>query len=103
MRATDRRSDAGQAVVLVLVVAVLVVLCAMAMGRFAARVVAIEQAQVAADAAALAGVAGGESAAADLAARNGGVLKRFSVVGDDVVVTVEVAGARATARADRAP
>ena len=103
MRASDRRNDAGQAVVLVLVVVVMVVVCAVAMGRFATRVVTVEQAQVAADAAALAGVDGGAAAAARLAERNGGRLRWFRASGDDVVVEVEVDGERAVARAGRAP
>jgi hypothetical protein len=93
----------GQAVVLVLAVAVVIVLCMVAMGRFGTRVVRIEQAQVAADAAALAGVDGGREAAASLAAANGATLVSFAVLGDDVVVTVAVAAVRATARASRAP
>ena len=103
MRASARRGEAGQAVVLVLVVVVFAVFGAVAVGRFAARVHTVEQAQVAADAAALAGVIGGESSAAALARRNGGVLRSFRVVGDDVLVTVEVDGALGTARASRAP
>ncbi|MEN9645265.1 MAG: hypothetical protein RL238_1934 [Actinomycetota bacterium] len=103
MRASDRRGDAGQAVVLVLVVAVMVVLCGVAMGRFAVRVVAVEQAQVAADAAALAAVDGGGPAAAAMAERNGGQLAAYRTRGDAVEVTVVVDGARATARATRAP
>ena len=103
MRADARRDDAGQAVVLVLVVVVFTVLSAVAIGRFAGRVHTVEQAQVAADAAALAGVIGGEPAAASLARRNGGVLRSFRVVGDSVVVTVVVDGVSARARANRAP
>lgn len=103
MRACARRDEAGQAVVLVLVVVVFTVLSAVAVGRFAARVRTVEQAQVAADAAALAGVIGGESAAVSLARRNGGVVRSFLVVGDDVLVTVVVDGVSAVARANRAP
>jgi hypothetical protein len=95
--------DHGQAVMLVLAVAALLAVMAMATARFAARIVAIEQAQVAADAAALAGVARGQGAAEALAARNDGMLVSFRQVGDDVIVTVEVRGASATARASRAP
>ena len=103
MRACARQNDVGQAVVLVLAVAVLIVVCMVAVGRFGTRVVGIEQAQVAADAAALAGVDGGREAAAALAAANDGALVAFQVVGDDVLVTVVVGGVRATARASRAP
>ena len=103
MHACVRRNDAGQAVVLVLAVAVVVVLCMVAVGRFGSRVVRIEQAQVAADAAALAGVDGDRAAASAIAAANGGTLVAFRVIGDDVLVTVVVEGVRASARASRAP
>lgn len=103
MRAGARRDETGQAVVLVLVVVVFAVVAAVAVGRFAARVRTVEQAQVAADAAALAGVIGGESAAVALARRNGGALRSFRIVGEDVLVTVVVDGVSAVARAGRAP
>jgi hypothetical protein len=103
MHACARRNDAGQAVVLVLAVAVVIVVCMVAVGRFGNRVVRIEQAQVAADTAALAGVDGGRAAAATFAAANGGTLVAFRELGDDVLVTVVVDGVRATARASRAP
>jgi secretion/DNA translocation related TadE-like protein len=106
MRAS-RRSDGGQAVMLLVAVMALVAASMMAMAHFGARVVAREQAQVAADAAALAGVTaldtGARAAASALAARNGGVLVSFRQLGDDVVVVVEVGGEQATARASRAP
>ncbi len=98
-----RAHDRGQAVVLLLVVVVLVVLSMVAVARFGARVVGIEQAQIAADAAALAGVDGGRAAAARLASANDGVLLAFARVGDDVLVTVDVRGVKAVARASRAP
>ena len=103
MRVGARRDETGQAVVLVLVVVVFAVLAAVAVGRFAGRVRTVEQAQVAADAAALAGVVGGEAAAVALARRNGGVVQSFRVVGGDVLVTVVVDGVSAVARASRAP
>jgi hypothetical protein len=84
-------------------VAVLVVLCMVAVGRFGTRLVGIEQAQVAADAAALAGLDGGPGAASALARANGGTVVAFRQLGDDVLVTVVVHGVRATARASRAP
>ena len=96
-------ADRGQAVVLLLAVVVLIVLSMVAVGRFGARVVGIEQAQIAADAAALAGVDGGRAAAARLADANGAALVSFTAIGDDVLVTVVVDGVRATARASRAP
>jgi Flp pilus assembly protein TadG len=62
-----------------------------------------QRAQTAADAAALAGVSGGRSAAAQLATRNHGTLVQFHVDGLDVVVVVVVGSARATARAGDGP
>lgn len=103
MRATNPSPDRGQAVMLVLALVAVMATAMVAAGRFGAHTVRIEQAQVAADAAALAGVVGGRPAAADLARRNGGVLVAFSSSGDDVIVSVAVGEATATARATRAP
>ena len=100
-----RRSDenSGQATVLLLAVVALVVVLMAATAQFAGRVVTREQAQIAADAAALAGTVGGRPAAAKLAGANGGVLLSFGFVGDVVRVVVQVDDAIATARATRAP
>lgn len=103
MRAHATDDDRGQAVVLVLAVVVIIIVMTVAMAAFAGHVHDIEQAQVAADAAALAAVDGGEAAARRLAAANQGVVVEFRAVGDDVLVTVEVDGRRASARARRAP
>lgn len=65
------------------------------------RVVTRTRAQSAADAAALAGVADGESTAANVAERNGATLISFVGVENDVVVVVAIDGVRATARAER--
>lgn len=62
-----------------------------------------QQAQSAADAAALAGVNGGRSASAALASANDAALVSWSRDGDEVTVTVVVADHRATARATDAP
>jgi hypothetical protein len=62
-----------------------------------------QQAQNAADAAALAGVAGGRAAADRLASANGATVVEWRREGDDVVVTVVVDGRRAAARATNAP
>jgi len=62
-----------------------------------------QQARSAADAAALAGVAGGRAAAASIAADNGAELVGFSVDGRRVTVTVSVGGRTATARATDEP
>lgn len=62
-----------------------------------------QRAQTAADAAALAGVIGGRAGAARLAAANEATLVAWRVVGDDVIVTVEVGSHRASARATDGP
>ena len=98
-----RRRDQGQATVLLLAVVALVVVAMVATAHFGARLVDRAQAQVADDAAALAGVSGGRSAATQLASANDGVLLSFAAVGDDVQVVVRVGDASAAARATRAP
>lgn len=62
-----------------------------------------QRAVAAADAAALAGVIDGRSAAATVAAANGGTLVGWSETGHDVTVVVTVGSERATARATDAP
>ena len=84
-------------------VVVLAAVVALALARLGVAISMRQHAQVAADAAALAGVDGGTAAASRLAARNGGSLVSFRVDGVDVEVVVLVAGHRATARATRAP
>ena len=101
MRATGR--DRGQSVVLLLAVVVMAALSVIAVGNFAGRVVNRGRAQTAADAAALAATIGGRSAADRLATSNGGRLLSFDESGDAVVVVVEVAGERASARATDGP
>ena len=98
-----RGHDRGQAIVLLLAVVVIAVVCAVAMGHFSARLVDKQQAQLAADAAALAGVMGGRDAAERLAIANDGVLTDFVVSGSEVIVEVQVGGESARARATRAP
>lgn len=93
----------GQAVVLLLAAVVLTALSAVAVGMFAVRVLDRGSAQTAADAAALAATSGGRSAAERLASANGGTLISYHEDGDTVVVIVEVAGERATARATDGP
>lgn len=97
------RPDRGQATVLLLAIVALVVVAMVATARFGARVVAKEQAQVAADAAALAGVTGGQPAARRVAAANGGLLVAFLGDGVTVSVSVRVGTDVATAKATRAP
>ncbi len=67
----------------------------------AGRIVDRTQAQSAADAAALAGLADGEAGARLLAAENGARLLSFSTSGNEVEVVVELAGVRAIADAER--
>lgn len=98
-----RDHDRGQAIVLLLAVIVVAVVCAVAMGHFTARLVDKQQAQLAADAAALAGVVGGREAAERLAVANNGVLTEFVVNGSEVIVEVQVGDESARARATRAP
>lgn len=62
-----------------------------------------QHAQAAADAAALAGVEGGRSAAVSIAAANGAVLVSWRTRGDEVTVVVQIDGQRASARATDAP
>ena len=62
-----------------------------------------QQAQSAADAAALAGVTGGRTAAASIAAANDGTLVSWSREGPDVTVEVRVGDQVVMARATNAP
>lgn len=93
------RSNRGQVLpflaVVVFVAGGLVVMVA----RVGAKAVASAQARTAADAAALAGAAGGEPEARAMARANGGRLVRFERLGLDVRVRVEVAGRASSARA----
>jgi hypothetical protein len=98
-----RRADRGQATLLLLAVVALVAVTMMATAGFANRLLTREQAQVAADAAALAGCTGGRGAAARLASDNGGELVSFVTVDEVVQVVVRFGGVSATARATRAP
>lgn len=82
---------------------VLAALVAVGAARLGAAVIAEHRAQVAADAAALAGVRGGQVAAAELAIANGARLLSFARVGADVVVVVARGEASATARASDGP
>jgi hypothetical protein len=96
-------TERGQATLLVIAVATIVVVLIVAVARLGALVTVVEQAQVAADAAALAAVDGGPAAASRLARANGATVVAFRQEGDEVVVTVDLDGRRATARAARAP
>ena len=98
-----QRRDRGQAIVLLLAFVVVTVVLMIAVGHFSARLVDQQQAQLAADAAALAGVVGGRDAAERLAAANDGVLTDFVVDGHEVMVEVRVGNEWSQARATRAP
>ena len=99
----DAGTDRGQSVVLLLPIVAIAAVLAMGAARFGTTATGRAQAQAAADAAALAAVEGGASAASRLARANGGTLTRFAVAGGDVVVTVTVGGVSATARATNGP
>ena len=95
--------DRGQAVVLLLVVVVMAALAVVGTGQFSVRVIDRGRAQTAADAAALAGVAGGRIAAGRLAVDNGARLVSFAEADGAITVVVDVGGQRATARATDGP
>lgn len=97
---TDRtRRQRGQVSPLALVAVAFAAVLALGLVRVgvAARDRALVEA--AADAAALAGAAGGERSAAAVAGANGATLVSYAVVGDLVRVTVEARGGAATASA----
>ena len=93
---TEQRSDVGQAVLLMVAVVACCGLLAVAVGTLGVALRERQQARTAADAAALAGVEGGEQRAAALAAANGGVLTDFERVaaGSGWTVTVSVSPER---------
>ena len=78
---------------------VLGAMLAIGVGRVGAVVVQRQRDQIAADAAALAGVRGGRATAAAVATANGAALQSFDVRGDEVLVTVTVGAVDASARA----
>jgi hypothetical protein len=93
-------NDRGQAaVLLVAMVAALVVVSTSALAEMGTRSLERTRAQSAADAAALASLDGGPAAAADLAAKYGGVVLGWTSSGSTVTVTVRIGEASATSRA----
>lgn len=100
---TRRSDDRGQAVPLALVAVVIAVVATLAIATLGQSVVDAGRARTAADAAALAGVEGGATASARLAAEHGATLVSWSSSGPPdavtVTVTVRVGRARATAAA----
>lgn len=101
--APRRQHEGGQATTLLLACVVLITLAAVGVGELGARIVARQHARAAADAAALAGTTSGWSGAQRLASANGARLVSFAEHDDEVTVTVEVGGERATARATDGP
>lgn len=98
-----RQRDSGQAVLLMLPVMAVAALLALGVAEVGHVVVLRARAQTAADAAALAAVTGGRPAAGRLARANDASLVGFLRDGTDVVVTVDLDGVRARARATNAP
>lgn len=96
-----RRNERGAALPLLSLVLVCMLVTTGIVIGVSVRAVDRAQAQSAADAAALAGVAEGREGAVRLATANGGVLTEFDVGDNEVRVVVEVDGRRAEARAER--
>ena len=94
-----RCGQGGQVVPLMAVAVVLAAVMVLVVARTGALAADHARARTAADAAALAGVSGGEAAARRFAEANGARLERFVRVGTDVTVEVRVGRARASARA----
>ena len=103
----DQRRDAGQAIGLVLISIAFIASAAVAMISVGKHIAKRGSAQTAADAAALAGVDGGQPAAADIASRNGAVLVSFTRrIGSDgyvVTVAVSIGDEQAVAQASSEP
>ncbi|MBW3615944.1 MAG: hypothetical protein KY439_11660 [Actinobacteria bacterium] len=98
--------ERGQVAPLLALLTVAVGLACLGLGRFGASAVELAQARTAADAAALAGAAGGESEARRLAQANGADLSSFEAAGGDVraeATTASGATARARARREGGP
>ena len=97
------RDDRGQAAPLALIAVVIAVVATFAIASLGRSIVDAGRARTAADAAALAGVEGGQDGSARLAAEHGATLLTWSSSGPPdaltVTVTVRVGRARATAAA----
>ena len=96
-------TDRGQAVALLLIVVAMAALAVVGTAQLSVRVIDRGRAQTAADAAALAAVAGGRTAAGRLAADNGARLVSFAEADGAITVVVDVGGQQATARATDGP
>jgi hypothetical protein len=99
MRVRGSTRERGQAAPFAAAAAALAVVLTVAVGRLAGDLVDAARARTAADASALAAVHGGRAAADTLAARHDASVIGWSRAGRDVVVTVRVGHAVATARA----
>lgn len=96
--------DAGSALVLTVLAGLAVTGSALvAVVPVAGTLLDRQRAHAAADAAALAGVTGGQAASAGIAAANGGELVAWGRAGRSVIVTVQVGEQRVTARATDGP
>lgn len=93
------RHERGQVVPALVLVMAAVVIVTLLVARAGGAAAGRARARTAADAAALAGVTGGRSAAEHIADEDGGSLESFHSDGDEVEVTVRVGDRRATARA----
>lgn len=94
-----RGSERGQAAPLALVALLFAALLCVGVVRVGDAAGRRAGAQASADAVALAAAAGGEPAAAEVAAANGARLVHLADEGDDVQVTIRQRGTTATARA----
>ncbi|MEZ5246804.1 MAG: pilus assembly protein TadG-related protein [Acidimicrobiales bacterium] len=92
--------DRGQALPLLLVALAVALIAVAVVARFGSITDEAARARTAADAAALAGVAEGRTAARQLAEANGGVLVDYVDEGSTVEVVVRVGTAAARARAE---
>jgi len=91
--------DAGQATPFVVLLVVVALAAVVLLARLGGLAVDRAEARTAADAAAMAVILDGESAARAAADANGGVVESVTWFGPEVEVTVRVGGARATSRA----
>jgi uncharacterized membrane protein len=103
VRARTNSRDRGQAVVLMAMVVAFAALVALGVAHVGAVMLQRQQAQTAADAAALAGLHGGRAAAVQLAAANDAALLSFVQQGDTVTVVVASGQVRARASASDGP
>ncbi len=102
-RLQDTRRDTGQVVPLVAALMALTLGTVVIVGTVGQVLDERARARTAADAAALAGAAGGRTAAEEVAIENGAVLEEYEAFGVDVLVRVRTGRATAEARASVGP